>query len=451
MMVLPFVIATYVWRVQDLVSVLGAIKFPLLLGLGALAVFFATNSGLRRLRENDTPMARMVIGIAILIVIGVPFSLIRGGSLSFFLKDYLPTLLLAMMVAAGIRHGRDLEWLLRTTIIGATLYCGYIFFRFHVGANGRLGGLVYYDANDVSLLIVCTLPLIVYFLRPGMRAWDRALAAGAFCLLILTLIKAGSRGGFLGLIAVMVALITWYRGIPRSHMMLVIAGGFAILSLRGSDQYWALMKTLLHPTEDPNWTGGDMGEGRMAIWKRGMGYMAHHPFLGVGARAFPRAEGVLSDRGQANLAGGAGFKWSAAHNSFVEIGAETGIFGLILFTSLFVYTIRAMARLNRKRGPPGSPVGPREAALAQTIAVALIAFCVSGFFVSANYFAYPYVLLAFAAGLLKVTRVREAAAAQEVAGSAGPMDVGPVQPTPTRIPGMRGGAAIVQTVWRKQA
>jgi hypothetical protein len=60
----------------------------------------------------------------------------------------------------------------------------------------------------------------------------------------------------------------------------------------------------------------------------------------------------------------------------------------------------------RKWGPW---ISRRERALAQMLIGALIGYCVAGFFVSAEYFAYLYFMLALAVGLTKVIRARAAA------------------------------------------
>jgi len=60
-----------------------------------------------------------------------------------------------------------------------------------------------------------------------------------------------------------------------------------------------------------------------------MGYMVARPFLGVGANAFPQAEGRFSAYGRERQAAGRGVRWAAAHNSFVQVGAEPGVSGLL--------------------------------------------------------------------------------------------------------------------------
>ena len=73
-------------------------------------------------------------------------------------------------------------------------------------------------------------------------------------------------------------------------------------------------------------------------------------------RAFPVAEGTifvpLAARAEAV---GHGLKWNAAHNSFVEIGAELGIPGLLVFLALLICTYRSAMRVayDALARPPG--------------------------------------------------------------------------------------------------
>jgi O-antigen ligase len=165
------------------------------------------------------------------------------------------------------------------------------------------------------------------------------------------------------------------------------------------------MSTILHPKEDYNWSAQ---EGRKEVWKRGVGYMMSHPLLGLGVGTYPVAEGKLSEIGRELAARGKGFKWSVAHNSFLETGAELGIPGLCVFLGIFIVSIRALARLSsRSRHVPW--ITPRETALAQLLIGSLIGFMAAGFFVSAEYFAYLYFLLGLTIGLLKLVRLRREA------------------------------------------
>src|SRR5207247_5939309 len=90
-----------------------------------------------------------------------------------------------------------------------------------------------------------------------------------------------------------------------------------------------------------------------------MTYMLDYPVFGIGIGNFSRAEATISEK--ARLAPrGKGIRWTAPHNSFVEVGAELGGPGLLLFSSLVFGGIWGMARLQRRlprSGAPGSPQG----------------------------------------------------------------------------------------------
>src|SRR5256886_14550022 len=78
--------------------------------------------------------------------------------------------------------------------------------------------------------------------------------------------------------------------------------------------------------------------------------MLDYPAFGIGINNFERAEGTISDKARRSFAGDP-IRWVAPHNSFVQVGAELGLPGLILWSSLIVGGIVGMSRL-RRRLPP---------------------------------------------------------------------------------------------------
>ena len=73
--------------------------------------------------------------------------------------------------------------------------------------------------------------------------------------------------------------------------------------------------------------------------------------FGVGPNNFGTAEGRLSpfaDRQQYGI----GVRWNAPHNSFIQVGAELGVPGLVLFVGMIASTFVALRRLVRRRPAP---------------------------------------------------------------------------------------------------
>ena len=399
---LTLMVLTYVWRIQDLSSVVGALRLNLTSVALATALLVMDRHPARRLRHLSSPI--LVCGLALfgLALLGLAASLWPSRSASFLLRGQGTNMAVMVMVAASVRSMRDLEWVALANLLGACAYSGFINLTEEIGPHGRFSELVYYDVNDLSLVLLCTIPFAIYFVVRG--SWPyKLVAVPALVLFIATLAKSGSRGGFLGLIVVTAYVLVGYRVISKRIRVLAAVGGFGLLVLLAGDAYWERMATLRNPEQDYNWSGQSV-EGRMEVWRRGVGYMLSRPLFGVGMRNFSIAEGTLSEESRASEERGRGFKWSVAHNSFLEIGAETGVFGLALFLGMLFFALRAMRRVRPRRHSNDRAV-TREVLFAYTLTASLLGFIVAGSFVSAWYFSYLYMVLGMAIGLTKIHRL----------------------------------------------
>jgi O-antigen ligase len=332
-------------------------------------------------------------------VLSVPGSLYPGLSFNFIVQNHIKTFILMALLAASVRTLKDVERFAAVQVFGMGLYSAFILLRFDIGEGGRLGNLVYYDANDLGMLIICTLPLAIYFLRQGMEWRWRIIAAVVLPLALMTIVKTGSRGTFIGLIAVVLYMLFQFRAVSkRARITAAIAALVALLFL-GNETYWETMRTILNPQEDYNWSG-QSSSGRMEVWKRGVGYMLERPLFGVGVNAFGVAEGTISDLAVLQEYG-IGLKWSAAHNSFVEAGAELGFPGLISFVCLLAAAYYACSRIGR-HSAAGVRGATNEAVLGQVLCATLVGYVAAGFFLSQAYSAYMYATYGIIVGLVKV-------------------------------------------------
>ena len=134
------------------------------------------------------------------------------------------------------------------------------------------------------------------------------------------------------------------------------------------------MSTLTDVGTDYNLTESD---GRIAVWTRGLGYIARSPLVGVGAGAYPIADGRWAVQHGFLKA----FKWSAAHNLFIETAAELGLPGFVaLLCSLFpiVFTWRRLSAL-----PSRSDEDERLRRAVETIALTTLTYLLATMFVNA--------------------------------------------------------------------
>ena len=367
----------------------------------ALGFFLIDPHPARRVARAKSPVLSLMLALLAAMVASVPGSLYLGRSVENLALEIVPNVLYAVILAAAVRTTRDVEWLIKAHVAGGVGFA--LLTVLFSGQGDRLGGYAYYDPNDFGLMLVCTLPFLIYFMRSGTKASFRVFALVSFGLFVYLIMKTGSRGGFLGLLAVMTYVVLRYRAIPARTRLKAVIGASALLLMVGSEAYWTNMRTLLNPKEDYNWSGNS-STGRMEVWKRGIGYMVANPVVGVGVGNFPQAEG-RSEIARQHMAAGRGWKWSVAHNAFIETGAELGVIGLGIFIAIFVASFRYLLR-DRPRAPSQPRAASQEIAVKQTLVGALIGFIVCSFFVSSQYFSVMYLLLGLIIGLAKLERMQ---------------------------------------------
>ncbi|MGH7688937.1 MAG: O-antigen ligase family protein [Gemmatimonadaceae bacterium] len=398
--ILAAALLAYVWRIQDLFPIVDHLKpVTLVTGLFFLILFLDTRLQADILDVARRPPGIFAVTVLILASVGIPTSLWAGMSFDIVTKVLLPSVVVALGIGAAVRRTVDAYRFSTVHVIGALIFSLVVLTRFNVGPDGRLGDLIYYDANGLGLIIVCALPLAEWCASHGERLGVRILALAALPVFLITIVKTGSRGAFLGLVAVLTYSIFANRSAPvRRRLGLGLFAGILLLVFAGGT-YWTMMNTILHPTQDYNWVGKSEG-GRMDVWKRGIGYMLQHPITGVGAGAFPVAEGTISAlAGQQQY--GIGLKWSAAHSSFVQVGAELGFPGIIAYLAFLFVGFRRARRIV-VLGLAASDL--RTAAMGDALAASLLGYMVSGFFLSEGYSALPYSVIGIAIGLHTVLR-----------------------------------------------
>jgi O-antigen ligase len=374
-------VLTVVWRVQDVFPVLAPARLPaLMLFVLLLALVISPREQWRLALASRTMVMRGVLAIVVLALLSVPTSLYKGLSFDFFARNLIPSVVLGFAAAAASYTVNDARRVAGIQLAGGMFYAVVILLRFDVGADARLGSLVHYDANDLGMLMVCVLPLALYFIHHGAQLVTRLAAGSAAALCVLTIIKTGSRGAFVALIAVTAYLLFKYSTVYWGRRVVTVLGIAVLFFAATGSQYRTAILSLLNPSADYNWTGRAEG-GRMEVWKRGLTYMADRPLTGVGLNAFPIAEGTLSPIADRQMFS-RGVRWSAAHSSYIQIGAELGVFALVVFIATIVGALVMAGRLARTAMQRGDW---NVSALASAQGAGLVGFAVAGAFLSHAY------------------------------------------------------------------
>ena len=391
-------VLTAVGRIHQLFGALEVLHLAAIAGLTAIVLYVFDASRERRGALVLGPTAALVAALLVWMMLSVPFALNTGASVNLVFDNFIKTALMSLIVAGSVRSVDDVERLALVYFAGAVVYSLVVITRFDLGDGGnwRLGHLYYYDANDFATFVVTAIPLGIYFLHAAPRALTRTAAAAGLVVLTLGFVWSGSRGGFIALSTVALFIVVRYSAIPLRWRLAATALVAIVVLATASDHYWQQMGTIASDS-DYNHTSET---GRMPIWHRGIGYMMANPLLGVGPDNFPSAEGMLSPLAERQRSG-VGVRWNAAHNSFVQIGAELGLPGLALFIAIIASAFTALRRAGRAEA--ARPRADDRPPLTPALTASLIGFVVGAFFLSLAYSEMLYTLVALAVGLHKVT------------------------------------------------
>jgi O-antigen ligase len=221
-----------------------------------------------------------------------------------------------------------------------------------------------------------------------------ALSAGALCTVGIFL--TGSRGGIVSLaVAVIAFLIVGARW--RGVFLVVVAA--VTLAGVGFFTYFASPEIKSHVS-----TVGS-GTGRLDLWTVGWRMVEQEPIHGVGAGNFPvTSVHYLLQPGAIERADYIVGRPKVAHNTYLELWAELGIVGLVLFLVLAGFCL--VAALKAAHSFARSEDARMEI-LARTLFVALAALLAADFFGSRLTNKEIWLLLGLAPALLAIARSRE--------------------------------------------
>jgi probable O-glycosylation ligase (exosortase A-associated) len=404
--VLALLVFTFVWRFQELSGLLAPLKLTAFATLGAFLFLLAQP------RASHLKLALRMSGLPLMIAfivwmgIVIPFGLDPARSLTDWTGIHAKTIALMLFVAAFATSIDGVKRVMALHIIGASVLAAY-----YIKGGFPLWGtpVTTYDVNDLALHFNMCIPMILYFSVSSKRKLVRLALWALLGVFAVCVLMTQSRGGFLTLgVLGLVALVRM-----RGASVLVRAFPFVFLLIAYPllpDATQARLKTLFSPKDDYNF---ESEEGRIEIWKRGLGYVAQHPVTGVGNSNFLVAERTISARARED-----NFAGKVSHNSFVEVAAETGLPGFALYLAALVVAALSAFRLsNDLARMPGA--GAKDAgAVASALGISVLCFFIGGFFLSMAHMQLLMTVIALVAGLQAVVlRGRDPALAAVSAGA----------------------------------
>jgi O-antigen ligase len=231
---------------------------------------------------------------------------------------------------------------------------------------------IFNDPNDLSVVLV--VGMTISLARFGERGPLRLLWLVPLGVMGYALTLTRSRGGFLALLAALLALLVARLGARKALLVAAVVLPALIVVFGGRQTSIDL--------SDQN----DTSQHRIRLWRDGLALLRTAPVFGVGAGRYEEEVGLV------------------AHNSFVHAYTELGILGGTLFAAAFVHPIMLLHRLGARKGRGGHPA---LQGLAPTV-LACVAGMVGGMMsLSRVYTLTPYLILGLVAVYLRLATQSE--------------------------------------------
>jgi probable O-glycosylation ligase (exosortase A-associated) len=329
----------------------------------------------------------LMVGFILWMALVIPFGLDPAASWVDWTGTHIKTVGLMLFIAAFANSIDNVKRIMALHIAGASVLAA-----FYVKGGFPLWGtpVSMYDVNDLALHLNMCIPMILYFSVSAKRKWSRLGLWALLGVFAVCVLMTQSRGGFLTLGMLGIVTMVRMRGASiwmRAFPFVFLLAAYPLLP----EATQARLKTLFSPKDDYNF---ESEEGRIEIWKRGLGYVAAYPITGVGNSNFLVAERTVSARAREDNFGG-----KVSHNSFVEVAAETGIPGFVLYLSALVIAVVSAFRLAKDLARRPS-VGAQDAgAVASALGISIFCFFIGGFFLSLAHMQLLMTIIATVAGL----------------------------------------------------
>jgi O-antigen ligase len=275
----------------------------------------------------------LLVNFCSYLLMGHEFSLQFGPFISLLSMAFLFFVVLSIVDTIP-----RLRWTLLAAVASmgwASLYVGREWMRDPMWRPGSIAG----DANYFALDACFILPMAFVFVWRSRVLWERIFAFGCLVATIGSTTLGGSRGGLFAIGAAFLWLVWHSPHRVRNFIAIIILVTPPLLLFPHSP-----VRRLFHPTY-----GDQIGvDARRIAWKAGLRMVARHPFTGIGLGEFKPQMDDYADPG-------VGFS-SIAHNTYLEVAAETGLPNFLAFIAMLFFTYRSLDRVRRRASVSGPPL-----------------------------------------------------------------------------------------------
>lgn len=398
---LLFIIFSF-FRVHEAIPVLYSLRIPLMLSIATISTIAWHTAITRKIQPYSRPELLAFFVFFMLVFVGIVFAGNRPEAIGYFKSIYIKIAIMTPLLAwllCEVKHFK----LTLFMVTGGGLIIGIVTLFNKINGIGlveetrvtvgREIGSVLGDPNDLALVLLFPFSFaIAMVVTKDLSMRLRLLGLVATLVLFSAIIATQSRGGLLGIISV-VGIVA-YRRVKSKALFFSVSGlcTFALFILAGISG---------------RQSGGAAEEGldasamgRLHAWEAAFGMAVDNPITGVGLNNFYFNYFFYSKY------------WDglnhAVHSTWFGVLGETGFVGLIVFLTMVIITFNASHKTLKTVTRSGSEYSGVVRAISEGNFAGVLAFCVSGTFLTQG-FTWPlYILLALTAAVAQFVDNKEA-------------------------------------------
>ncbi len=363
-------------RPQDFFAILAPLRMALVLTLVMLAMTFLGNKKKTSGGIFNFSISKKYSFFYLTMILGIPFAYYRRGAFDYVFLIYLSNMLFFYFCFIHIDSIKKLKSIIFVVCFSALFYGALSWAKGTFNdPTGRFSFGEMYDSNDLAYFLVSLFPLCLFFIINKEGLLKKIFGITTFGISVIVILITGSRGGFLSLAVVFTLLLFKYgRSIKLSYRISLLAIALVMIALYGSKIDTERYESLRDVGSDYNVT--EEG-GRVEIWKKGIQMALSNPITGVGVNCFGAALGEM------RAARGEQARWQVAHNAYVQVAAEVGLIGFLLFSSMIWGTLKSLSLCIHTE--IASPHAKEFRSIAVSLQIGFIGSLVAAFFLTQAY------------------------------------------------------------------
>lgn len=335
------------------------------------------------------PEFRLLGLLVVIAALSIPFSLWPGGSVDVMTEYFLKSVIICVLMAKLLTSLKRVKQMLWAMVCFCAIAAMVAFSGYHKPVEGyRMGGGwagITGNPNDFALTLNIMLPFAVAFFMLSRNPVGKAVMAGFLGTTVVAILSTYSRTGFLTLAVVLLLAFVKHVGQGQGLKYILPAALIVLTAVNFVPQdYETRLESIVETSKDK--VGSSSA--RLAGIRTALEVIQEHPVTGVGL-----GMNILALNNK-------GLYWAHVHNVYLQIAAEIGIAGLVVFLLLLRRLLKGLrqGQARMKRDPARQEV----VLLTAACEISLLAFAVAAFFHPVAYHFYFYYLAGFAIALQRI-------------------------------------------------